>query len=304
MDPARRTRAAGLLMVGAMLAFAALDGLRKALSKDVAASLIVATRYVVFALVVAFWLSRRGRTVLTSGHPWLQLVRAVVMATEAIVFVYALRYASLADANAAFAFAPVAGVLLAVLLLAERAGRSTWIALAVSFGGIAIILRPGAHSRPLGLWLAFGSALLYALYGVLTRAVSDRDDARTSFCFMTLGGLAVVGALGVFQAPHWAHPSGRDVLFLVLAALAAAVGQYLLILAYSLAPAGPLQPYNYFLFAWSVPISIVFFGTPPSTWAIAGTVLVIGAGVYLFANPAETDPGAGATQPLSAPPPG
>jgi len=288
-----------------MLAFAALDGLRKALSNDVAASLIVATRYAVFSILVGFWLRRHGRAVLTSGHPALQLMRAIVMATEAIVFVYALRYASLADANAAFAFAPVAGVLLAILVLAERAGRSTWIALAVSFAGIAIILRPGAHSRPLGLWLAFASALLYALYGVLTRAVSDRDDARTSFCFMTLGGLAVVAALGVFQAPHWAHPSDRDVVFLVLAALAAAVGQYLLILAYSLAPAGPLQPYNYFLFAWSVPISIVFFGSPPSTWAIAGTVLVIGAGVYLFlSSAAESDPDAGATQPLSAPPPG
>lgn len=271
-----------LLMVLAMLAFAALDGLRKALSAEVPVGLIVASRYAAFLLVVAVWLRSEGRVLLRSDHVALQVLRSTVMALEAGAFVYALRYASLADASAVFALAPVAGVLLAIVLLRERARTTTWVALAVSFGGILLMLRPSAHSRELGLWLALFSAILYALYGVLTRRVSDRDRARTSFAYMTLVGLALAAVFAGVQVAHWRRPTVHDCLLLVLAALAAALGQFLLISAYGKAPAETLQPFNYFLFAWSVPISIVFFGAPPGRWEMIGTLPVIGAGAFLF----------------------
>lgn len=275
-------RRAVLLMVLAMLAFATLDGLRKALSTSAPISLIVATRYVTFLLVVAYWLRGERVALLRTGHLRMQLLRSAVILVEATVFVYALRYASLADAQAVFALAPVAGVLLAILLLGERARTATWLALAVSFGGILLMLHPSAHSRQLGLWLALSSALLYALYGVLTRRVSDSDNPRTSFAYMTLVGFALTVVFAGVQASEWRQPSLHDGALLAAAALAAAAGQYLLISAYSKATAESLQPFNYFLFAWSLPISIVFFNAPPSLWALIGTSLVIGAGAFLF----------------------
>lgn len=290
-----RSHRAILLMIGAMLAFAILDGLRKALSDTVPASVIVATRYLTFVLVVLGWLRNEGRALFASNHVALQVLRSAVMVAEAVVFVYALRYASLADASAVFALAPIAGVFLAVCLLGERAMGATWIALIVSFLGILIILRPAAHSHQTGLWLALLSALLYALYGVLTRKVSDLDSTRTSFSYMTVIGLLLVAVLAAVQTQEWRIPTTRDGLLLALAAIAAGMGQYLLISAYSKAPASTLQPYNYFLFAWSVPISVIFFAAPPSRWALVGTILVIGSGAYLFLSAARerepTSPG-------------
>lgn len=269
-------------MAAAMLAFAALDGARKAMAETVPAGVIVGSRYVVFVVVVLGWARRDGRSLFASGHPWLQLLRAVVMVTEATVFVYALRYASLADANAVFALAPVAGVFLAVVILGERARTATWLALAISLAGALFMLRPSGHSRELGLLLALVSAFLYALYGVLTRQVSDRDDPRTSFSYMTAGGAIVAAVFAGFQQGHWHGVTTRDAMLLVLAAAAAGVGQYLLISAYAAAKATTLQPYNYLLFAWSIPISLVFFGAPPSPWAGAGGALVVAAGCYQF----------------------
>jgi RarD protein len=275
------TRQGIALMVAAMLGFAALDGLRKALSADVPISIIVVSRYLTFFVLVLLWLRRDGRRLLRSGHVALQLLRSTVMVVEAALFVYALRYASLADASAAFALAPVAGVLLAILILGERAQRATWLAL--SLAGILIMLRPSAHSRPLGIWLALLSAVLYAFYGVLTRRVSDLDNARTSFAYMTLVGLLLAAIFAAVQAQQWQRPTEHDGLLLVLAALAAGVGQYLLISAYGRARAESLQPYTYFLFVWSVLISIVFFSAPPGLGPVLGTLLVIGAGSLLFA---------------------
>jgi drug/metabolite transporter (DMT)-like permease len=275
-------RHAAALMIVGMLAFAALDGLRKAMAADVPLTVIVATRYAVFTVVVAAWLPGEGRALLRTSHLWLQLARSLVMVAEASVFVLALRHASLANASAAFAVAPVAGVVLAIVLLREHARPATWAALAVSLAGIVIMLHPedGTGGQRLGLALALASALLYGLYGVLTRKVHE-DGARTSFAYMTLGGLAAcLVALAVTRI-SW-HPDGRNGLLLAGAAVAAAVGQYLLIRAYGKAPAVTLQPFNYFLFAWSVPISMIFFGSPPSLAALAGAVLVIGAGAYLF----------------------
>jgi len=277
------TRQGIVLMLAAMLGFAALDGLRKALSADVPISIIVVSRYLTFFVLVLLWLRRDGRRLLRSGHVGLQLLRSTVMVVEAALFVYALRYASLADASAAFALAPVAGVLLAILILGERAQGATWLALALSLAGILIMLRPSAHSRPLGIWLALLSAVLYALYGVLTRRVSDLDNARTSFAYMTLVGLLLAAIFAAAQAQQWQRPTEHDGLLLVLAALAAGVGQYLLISAYGRARAESLQPYTYFLFVWSVLISIVFFSAPPGLGPVLGTLLVIGAGSLLFA---------------------
>jgi drug/metabolite transporter (DMT)-like permease len=285
-------------MVAGMLAFAALDGLRKAMAADVPVTVIVATRYVAFLAVIACWLPGQGRALLRTSHLWLQIIRSIVMVAEASVFVIALRHASLANASAVFALAPVAGVLFAVLLLRERARRVTWIALAVSLAGIVIMLRPGGTSgtsgtsgaseagdQRLGLLLALASAVLYGLYGVLTRKVSD-DGARTSFAYMTLVGLIVVAMASAVTTTHW-RPDGHQYLLLALAAVAAAIGQYLLIHSYGRAPAVSLQPYNYFLFAWSVPISVIFFAAPPSVTIVAGAVLVIGAGAFLFVTTAD-----------------
>lgn len=269
-------------MAAAMLSFAVLDGFRKALSESVPAGLIVASRYIVFCAVVLYWRRGRTRPLLATEHPVLQTLRALVMAAEATIFVYALRDASLADANAVFALAPVAGVLLAIALLGERARPSTWLTIALSLGGILLMVHPDAHSREQGLLLALASAVLYALYGVLTRKVSDRDDPRTSFAYMTLVGAAAVASLSAVQAPHWHVPSSRDGAYLALAALAAAAGQYLLIRAYALAPAAMLQPYTYLLFAWSVPISMIFFDAPPSGSSLAGALLVVASGIWLF----------------------
>lgn len=274
-------RRAAALMIAGMLAFAALDGLRKAMVADVPVTVIVATRYAVFAVVVAAWQPREGRALLRTRHLWLQLARSVVMVAEASVFVLALRHASLANASAAFAAAPVAGVVLAIVLLRERASAATWTALAVSLAGIVIMLHPaGGGAQRLGLALALASALLYGLYGVLTRKVHE-DGARTSFAYMTAGGLAACLVALAVTRTSW-HLDGRDGLLLAGAAVAAAIGQYLLIRAYGKAPAVTLQPFSYFLFAWSVPISVIFFAAPPSLAALAGAALVIGSGAYLF----------------------
>lgn len=271
------------LYLAAMLAFATLDALRKAMSASVPVSIIVASRYLAFLVIVLAGLRWLGRTALLhTRHPWLQLTRSTVMVAEAAVFVLALRYASLADASAVFALAPIAGVILAVLLLGERAQPLTWIALGVSFAGVVIMLQPTAHSAHVGLWFALLAALLYALYGVLTRKVGEHDSTSTSFAYMTLIGFVLTVAFVAVQGPQWHRLTAHDGVLLGLAALAAAAGQYLLIHAYNKARAADLQPYSYFLFAWSVPISIVFFDEPPAPSAAFGTALVIASGVYLF----------------------
>ena len=271
-----------LVMVAAMFGFAVLDGFRKAMASEVPAGIIVLSRYVAFLVPVLLWLRRDGLQPLRSRHVVLQLFRSVVMVAEATVFVYALRYASLADANAVFAVGPIIGVGLAMLLLGERIRASTWIAVGISFIGVLVMLRPSAHSQLLGLCLAIVSAFLYALYGILTRKVSDHDTPQTSFIYMALGGLVVAIAFGWVQAPLWQDPSMREGLLLLGAAVAAGAGQYLLIQAYAMTSAALLQPFNYFLLIWAIPISIIFFAAPPDGWTLAGATLVVGAGLAHF----------------------
>lgn len=263
----------------AMLAFACLDGARKELSDAIPAVQIVLFRYVFFVAFVAYWLRTRGLRLFRTRHPWVQGLRSTIMLGEAAVFVLALRYASLADAHAVFAVAPFAGVLLSVLLLRERVSLHIWLALVCSAAGILIILRPDFGSLAPGLLLALLSAVLFALYGVLTRLVSAGDSPDTSFAYMTVIGLGLSAALGV---SGWVDPSYSDWLYLLLTAVSAAIGQYLMIRAFAYAPAVTLQPYSYFLTVWAIIISLVFFREPPGIGTLVGMLLVVGGGLYMF----------------------
>lgn len=283
----QQVRRGAMMMVGAMLAFACLDAARKQLSSELPTTQIMMFRYLFFIVVVIAWLPRRGTALIRTQRPWLQLARSVVILVETGTFILALSHASLADAHSVFALAPIAGVLLSIVLLRERVDRATWLVLGASFVGIMVILQPGFTSPQPGLVLSLVSAVLFALYGVLTRMAGAHDSPDTSFFHMTVVGLVATVALGFAD---WVPPSPSDWFFLVLTGVGALVGQYLMIAAYAAASASTLQPYNYFLFVWAVLISLVFFGAAPTVPALIGGLVVAISGAVLFLRRTGPDP--------------
>jgi drug/metabolite transporter (DMT)-like permease len=74
---------------------------------------------------------------------------------------------------------PLMITVLSVVFLGEMVGLRRWLALAVGFGGVLLIVRPGVGSFNLGSIFILISVLFYALAAILTRKLQPTDSSAT-----------------------------------------------------------------------------------------------------------------------------
>jgi drug/metabolite transporter (DMT)-like permease len=60
------------------------------------------------------------------------------------------------------------------------------------------------------------------------------------------------------------------------------IGQYWWTRALSLAPPAALGPYYYFLLVWAMILGFLMWGDVPTLMLIAGSVIVVGSGLFLL----------------------
>lgn len=267
-----------LAVLLAMGLFGIMDGAGKILAQTYSPVQILMLRMVCSVPLAVLIVWRYGlRTVARTVRPGFQLVRTLLLTVEMAIVLLAFRVMPLADAHAILAATPLVVTALSVPLLGERVGPRRWLAVAVGFMGVLLIVRPGLGVLQPGALLALLGTLLYGLYQVLTRIVARVDRAETSFLFQITVSAALLTPLAPFvwitpDAAHWP-------LFLLLAAFGAA-GHLLLIRALSLAPAVVIQPFTYSLLLWAVAVGWLLFGDVPDLATVLGGSLVVAAGLY------------------------
>jgi drug/metabolite transporter (DMT)-like permease len=267
-----------LITLLAMLLFGLMDAASKYLSTRYPTPQIIWLRYVFTVPLMLLALAPRGVTCyLRSQRPFLQLARGLLLVIQIGLVVWAFGKLPLADVHAVLALTPLAVTALSVPLLGERVGVRRWAAVAVGFLGVLIVLRPGLSVLHPAAIVALASALLYALYQVLTRMVGGVDAAETSLLWqLVIGSLAASFVVPfVWQPPALAHWP-----LFVLVAVIGGLGHYCLIRAFQLAPAVIVQPFSYTLLLWAVVIGYVGFGDVPDRWTLLGAAVIVAAGSY------------------------
>lgn len=205
----------------------------------------------------------------------------------------------LAEAMALSFSAPLFLTALSVPLLAEPVGRWRWAAVMIGFIGVVIMLKPGAGVISPGAVVALGSAVTYALAMVCIRQLtaSESTIAITAW-FATFATLFSALPLPWLWQPVLSEDWSR----LLLLGLTGAVAQYFLSLAYALAPAAVVGPYQYSLLLWGTLFGWLLWGEVPGSEIWTGSALVIGSGLLiLYRESRRTAPGS--RQPVTETPP-
>jgi len=267
------------LIIFAMLVFALQDGITKHLATTYSAPQILWIRFsffVVFALLYSMR-TKPLMTCLTSNVPVLQIIRSLLIVAEIGFFILAVRHLPLAETHALFATFPLMATAIAALFLKEPVGIRRWSAIIIGLMGVIIILRPGAAVIAPAALIALLCAFMFAGYQVITRLVSKYDDSETSVTYMAVIGLIAMTALGPF---FWKTPDAEGWKWLLLLALSAALGHFLLIKALEFAPASLLQPFNFTLLVFASTVGYFAFGDVPDMWTILGAIVIVGSGIY------------------------
>jgi drug/metabolite transporter (DMT)-like permease len=170
-------------------------------------------------------------------------------------------------------------VILAQPILGERPTPARWIAVAIGFVGMLVLLRPGSAAFQPAAILLLGTAFFNALYYLLTRKVTG-DSVHTTLFYSALVG-AVVTTLALPLASDSAPLDGFTLLLLVLLGLFAGTGHWLMTRAYLIAPASLLTPFTYVQMVWATLFGYFVFAQIPDRWSFAGMAIVLGSGVML-----------------------
>ncbi|MCL6709191.1 DMT family transporter [Pseudomonas sp. R2.Fl] len=277
------------LMVLAMLVAPLIDVFSKLATDAASPAMITAARFLFQALfMLPIVVANGGWRDFSWRQSLYHAIRAGVITLSMICFVATLAVMPIADAIAIFFVEPIMLTVLASIFLKETIGWRRYLACVVGFVGAMIVIRPSFQELGFVTLLPIVTALCVAIFGLMTRALSQKEDPWSMQFQMSLWGLpicAVVLAAGHvadigFLAPSL--PSGETIGLMAGVGFAAALSGILSVYAYRVAPAAVLAPMQYLeivsatLFGWLV------FGDFPAPVKWLGISIIIGSGLFII----------------------
>lgn len=270
-----------LLFFGALVAFSTFDAVAKQLLERYPAPFLNVMRYAAVATIaLVVWL-RHGRPSLRRApHKKLLIVRGLMLALVGTCFMTALAWMPLSEATAIYFTSPLMMVALSPWLLGERVRLVQWLAVAVGFGGMLLIVRPGSDLPLIGTVLMAISAVSYAVFQVLTRKLAGAVAWPVQYAYTAIICLIATVIPAPFFLPEtW--PGFADGVFIFAMGACNGVAQLLLMAAYQRVSAATLAPLNYFQLLMALAFSTFWFLRPPDDIALAGVALIMASGMFL-----------------------
>ena len=270
-----------LLMIGAVFCFASMDATAKYLMKEIGPAQTIWARYTVQAILVTILILPKINVYGRTKYPKLQFLRSVALMMATTLFFFAFSRLGLAEASAIFNISPVLITLGAFLFLREQIGPRRVIGILVSLLGALIIIRPGSGVFTLYAILPLGAAIFYSTYSLATRFVGTDESPWTSLFYSAIFGAICYSIYIVF---NWNPMSNNALLLTIIIGLFGTAGHICLIRALTLGEASLVAPFIYTNLLFTTIWGFVLFGNFPDFWTIVGALIIVAAGIYVWAR--------------------
>ncbi|WP_315975661.1 DMT family transporter [Phyllobacterium sp. A18/5-2] len=207
------------------------------------------------------------------------VLRVIGEVVGTVSFLVALVHVPLALTSAILQALPLVVTMGAAMFFGEPVGWRRWVAIAVGFTGVLIIVRPGNDGVSPYIFLVVITVIFAALRDLATRKVPKAIpvlmiSALTSVG-VSLAGVAMIGPLG-----GWTPMTLTNTLLLTLAACCVIVAYHFIILAMREGEISFVAPFRYTSLIWAIVLGFLFFGDLPDLPMIIGSIIVIGSGLY------------------------
>ncbi|MBS0243042.1 MAG: DMT family transporter [Proteobacteria bacterium] len=228
--------------------------------------------------LVAYWLG--ALPILHRALSRAMALRAAGDIGGAWSFQTALAKVPYADLTAVGQLIPLSITAFSALFLGEKVGWRRWTATVVGLLGVLLIIRPG--STAFNWWTLFGllSVLGSTLRDLATRSV-DRGVPPAMIMMLSAAGTTLSSLLAAPFA-HWQAPPLSLVAAMFFAAMFSLIGQMCIIISVRTADISSVAPFRYSIILFSILSGILVFSQWPDFWTLAGTAIVVSAGLYTF----------------------
>jgi drug/metabolite transporter (DMT)-like permease len=194
--------------------------------------------------------------------------------------------------------APLIIVILSVMMLGETVSLKRWLAVAMGFAGVLILVRPGGDLFDWAALLPIFCGFAYALSMIMARMMGTRDSAaamafwgNNAFLLCSLALALVYGPGTHAEAFHpslafltrgWARPTLFDATLMASCGVIAAIGLTLLTQAYRSGQSSVVAPFEFTFAFWGILWGWLFWRQLPDAWGWVGIAVIIAAGIYVL----------------------
>ncbi len=233
---------------------------------------IAFSRFAIAAALLVPFLPAGAWAALRDWRLWL---RAAIIACAICCILNALRTEDIANAFGAFFIGPFVAYALSAWLLKEPASAPRTLLLLIGFGGVLMVVQPGAEMRP-GILFAVAAGCLYGSFLTTSKWLANAAPPLT-LLFSQLAIAAILTApLGLMHIP----PMDAVTFGLTLgSSLSSMAGNLLLIVAFTMAHSTRLAPFVYFQIVAATALGVLVFGTFPDPIALAGILVLVVSGL-------------------------
>lgn len=194
---------------------------------------------------------------------------------------YAVDHLLLSDASMLSKLSPFFAIIFSFLLLKEKVSLFQGAAIVTAFIGSLFIIKPSFASAAfqpalVGLCGAMGAGCAYTL----VRLLSSRNE-KGPFIVFFFSSFSCLATLPYLLFSY--HPMApKQLLFLLLAGLAASGGQFAVTAAYSNAPAKEISVYDYSQVVFAAVMGFFLFGQVPDALSFVGYLIICGISILMF----------------------
>jgi len=270
------------LALGGFFLFSIVDVFAKWMGQYYSASAILLLCAITgLAMLLPFILWHKGWRGLIPRRPLkYHLWRAVQTAANGLLIVTALKYIPLADYYGIVFATPFVTAIFSVFFFKDHVGWHRWLAIAVGFVGVWVIVSPSYHDFNIGTVMALFVPVTLAINAMLLRKIG-KDEYPLMFPLYSFLGLLVFNLPVVFLTgaalPALVHlplyiPYTAAIIFAI-----ALLGR-----AFAIAPVtSTVAPLQYSSMLWGTLFGYFFFHELPTWNTWVGAAVIIGAGLYL-----------------------
>lgn len=275
-----RTSTGILLALGAYALFTLMDTVIKVLGGRYSVVQVLFFNALFSFATVALIAALRSQLSRLASPQWrLHLLRWLIGLPGGFAIFWVYPRMPLADVYALLFAAPLFMTALSVPVLGERVGWRRWSAVVAGFVGIVVMLRPGSATLGITALAALFGALVHAGNMLLLRRMRGIDPPET---FGLWGNGLTLLATATVLPWVWRMPSAPDLALHALAGTIAGSGFLLLVQAHARAPVAVLAPFQYSQMIYGLLIGAALFGDRPDPTMLAGAVIVVASGLYIF----------------------
>lgn len=270
----------GLLWsTGAGFVFALLNATMRGLTIEVGPFTTQFLRYFFGLAVMLPLVARAGLLAYRPNNLRGHFGRGAVHTVGLVLWFAAIPYITIADTTAIGFTTPIFVMLGAAWMFGERMRWERWLAAAIGFGGVLIVVAPKLTGSGGGYTLLMlASAPVFALSFLMTKTLTrtERPEVIVVWQSISITLLSLPLAL-----TDWHWPTPAQWLVFAICGFLGSAGHYMLTRSFSVTDISATQSVKFLDLVWATVIGWIMFSDRPSQWTLIGGAVICASTLWI-----------------------